>query len=200
MEDEESLFASLIGRVRAGDEAAAAELVRRFEPEIRLEIRLQLRMRDARLRRVFDSVDIVQSVLGSFFVRAALGQYDLDDPARVRGLLVGMAHNKLAEAVRRQQRDRRDVRRVQSELPEDAPVADAADDPGRIVASRELLHEVRGRLSEEERSLADLRSQGRGWEAIAAELGGTAEGRRKQLSRAADRVAQELGLDDPGPA
>ncbi len=200
MEDEEALFAAMIGRVRAGDEAAAAELVRRFEPEIRLEIRMRLRMRDARLRRVFDSVDIAQSVLGSFFVRAALGQYDLDDPSRVRGLLVGMARNKLAEAVRRQQRDRRDVRRVQSELPEDGPVADDSGDPGRIVATRDLLREVRGRLSEEERSLADLRAQGRGWVAIATELGGTAEGRRKQLSRAADRVSRELGLDDPGPA
>src|SRR5262249_31237363 len=48
-------------RVRAGERAAAAELVRRYEPQIRLEVRL--RLRDRRLRRLFDSTDICQSVL-----------------------------------------------------------------------------------------------------------------------------------------
>jgi hypothetical protein len=53
---------------------------------------------------------------------------------------------------------------------------------------------LRKRLSEEERHLADLRGQGRDWAAIAAELGGTPEGRRKQLRRAIERVERELGL------
>ena len=56
-----------IRRVRAGDEQAAAELVRRYEPLIRREVRFQLE--DRRLCRVFDSMDICQSVLASFFVR-----------------------------------------------------------------------------------------------------------------------------------
>jgi hypothetical protein len=30
---------------------------------------------------------------------------------------------------------------------------------------------------------------------IASELGGTAEGRRKQFTRALDRIVEELGLD-----
>ena len=33
-----------------------------------------------RLRRLFDSMDISQSVFASFFIRAALGQYELDRP------------------------------------------------------------------------------------------------------------------------
>ena len=43
--------------------------------------------------------------------------------------------------------------------------------------------------------MADLRSAGREWAEIAAELGGTAQARRKQLARAVKRVSQELGLD-----
>ena len=41
---------------------------------------MRIHLRDVRLRRVLDSTDICQSVLASFFVRAALGQYDLDTP------------------------------------------------------------------------------------------------------------------------
>ena len=64
-------FTDLISRVRGGDEHAATDLVRRYEPEIRREVRFLLR--DPFLRRSFDSMDICQSVMGSFFLRAALG-------------------------------------------------------------------------------------------------------------------------------
>ena len=56
------------------------ELVRDFEPAIRMEV--HCRLRDQRLRRAFDSLDICQSVLASFFVRAASGQYELDTPGQ----------------------------------------------------------------------------------------------------------------------
>jgi len=39
---EPGAFADFIDRVRAGDEQAAAELVRRYEPLIRREVRLHL--------------------------------------------------------------------------------------------------------------------------------------------------------------
>src|SRR5205807_1491596 len=46
-------FRDAIRRIRAGDERAAAELVSRYEPVIRREVRLQLQ--DRRLARLFDS-------------------------------------------------------------------------------------------------------------------------------------------------
>src|SRR5437016_2617937 len=75
---EANAFQDLIRRVRAGDPEAATALVRRYEPAIRRIVRL--RLRDRRLRRSFDSLDICQSVLHSFFARAALGQFDLHRP------------------------------------------------------------------------------------------------------------------------
>jgi RNA polymerase sigma-70 factor (ECF subfamily) len=39
-------------------------------------------------------MDICQSVLASFFVRAAVGQFELDRPEPLVGLLIGMARNK----------------------------------------------------------------------------------------------------------
>jgi hypothetical protein len=53
-------FRDLIGRIRAGDAEAAATLVRAFEPELWRYVRI--RLTDARLRRVLDSMDVCQSV------------------------------------------------------------------------------------------------------------------------------------------
>jgi len=39
---EEVSFADFLDRIRAGDEQAAAELVRQYEPVIRREVRLRL--------------------------------------------------------------------------------------------------------------------------------------------------------------
>jgi hypothetical protein len=93
---EPETFADFVRRIRAGDEQAAAEMVRRYEPLIRREVRLSLE--DRHLARVFDSMDICRSVLKSFFVRTAAGQYDLDTPAQLQRLLVTMARHKLASA------------------------------------------------------------------------------------------------------
>src|SRR6516162_9738037 len=93
-------FQELIGRVRAGDEAAAAELVRLYEPAIRRAARI--RLADSHLRRLFDSMDISQSVFASFFLRAALGQYELEDPSQLLRLLVTMSRKKLTDHLRQQ--------------------------------------------------------------------------------------------------
>ena len=186
-------YTDFIQRVRLGDERAAEELVRRYEPEIRLEIRTWLRLRDPRLRRVFDSMDICQSVLASFFVRAAVGDFELDEPTQLIRLLVGMARNKLAEQVRHHQRRRRDVRRVGASEYE-GDLAAVQETPSQLISGRELLQMFRSRLSEEERRVADLRSHGHDWASVATTLGGTPDARRKQLARAIQRVEGELGI------
>jgi RNA polymerase sigma-70 factor (ECF subfamily) len=186
-------FESFLARVRVGDEQAATDLVERYGSAIRREIRF--RLTDPSLYRVLDEEDICQSVLASFFVRASLGQYDLHDPAQLRGLLLSMARNKLAYAARRQSTQKRGGRAVPAAVEGlSLPGGDAT--PSRIVAGRELLDRVRGRLSDEEQHVANLRGQGHDWAEIAKQLGGTADGRRMQLTRALDRVGRELGMDD----
>ncbi|MCI0462326.1 MAG: ECF-type sigma factor [Gemmataceae bacterium] len=92
-------FAEFLRRIRAGDESAAAELVRQYEPLLRREIRM--RLTDPTLHRLVSASDICQSVLLSFFVRAAAGQYELERPEDLRQLLVRMAQNKIADQARR---------------------------------------------------------------------------------------------------
>src|SRR6516164_3168345 len=112
----------LIRRVRAGDQDAAAVLVKRYEPAIRRAVRF--RLPDAGLAALLDSMDICQSVLGSFFIRAATGQYKLETPEQLLKLLTTMARNKLISHARKQRAQRRDIRRVSS----------GDDDEGRFVS------------------------------------------------------------------
>jgi RNA polymerase sigma-70 factor (ECF subfamily) len=188
---EDARFAESIRRIRAGDDQAARELLERYEPVIRREVRL--RLRDQRLTRRFDWTDIRQSVMASFFVRAAAGQYDLKQPDQLLRLLVAMTRNKLAQQVRRHRSDRRDYRRQEAHDPAYLEGRSAsAPTPSRLVTSRELLDDVRRQLSPDERRLADLRAEGWEWAEIAARLGVTAEACRKQLARALDRVEAQL--------
>jgi RNA polymerase sigma-70 factor (ECF subfamily) len=193
---EAAQFAELIRRVRAGEEQAAAELVRHYEPAIRRVVRVHLR--DPRLRRVLDSMDVCQSVLATFFVRANLGQYELDSPESLLKLLATIARNKLSNQANRQQAARRDHRRVQVLSDRDALLEDRRSDPGQQAAARELLEKVRERLSDDERRLAEQRGRGDSWAEIAAANAGTPEGVRKKLARAIERALRELGLDESG--
>ena len=185
-------FQDLVRRIRAGDNDAATELMRRYEPAVRRIARV--RLGSAHLRHLLDSLDICQSVFASFFVRAALGDLELDSPERVLKLLGAMTRRKVVDQVRKASAARRDYRRDEGVRDADHWVA-ADPAPSEQVATEELLHEFRRRLSADERRLAEQRAAGWDWPTIAAECGGSPEALRKQLARAVDRVCAELGLD-----
>src|SRR4030081_1002262 len=133
---ESDSFTEFIRRIRAGDQQAAEELVRQYEPLIRREVRIHLE--DRHLSQLFDSMDISQSVLLSFFVRTAAGQYDLEEPDQLLRLLVTITRNKLASAARREHQQRRDQRRVtQGEAGALAQVVDPHPAPGAQVEAQE---------------------------------------------------------------
>jgi RNA polymerase sigma factor (sigma-70 family) len=190
---EELPFAELLRRVRAGDQEAAAELVRLYEPTVRRVVRFRLQGRSV---AAADSMDICQSVLASFFFRAAAGQYDIEQPEHLVQLLARMARNKLASQTRKDLAQRRDRRRLLGGGEIAADVAGAAPTPSRQLMARELLAQAYERMTPEERDLVQRRNDDQAWDDIAAELGETAQNLRKRLSRALNRVARELGLDE----
>ncbi len=195
MAEEDDGFRNLLAKVRLGDQAAALELVRAYEPYVRAAIRK--RIRDQAMLRHFDSMDSCQSVMASFFPRAALGQFEVAEPKQLVGLLVKMAQNKLAHQMRRHRQQCRDVRVVVSA--DDTGFGDlqgSAATPDRIAGAREELARLRERLGPEERQMADLRGEGRDWNEIAAALGGTAEARRKQFQRALTAALVALGIEE----
>jgi RNA polymerase sigma-70 factor (ECF subfamily) len=197
MPDDNS-FHQFIRRIRAGDARAAEELLRQYEPVIRRHMRYALT--DPRLGRLFDSLDICQTVLASFFFRAALGQYDLDQPENLLKLLITMTRRKVALQARKYRSRPADRRRVDgSGLDEQAVGREPS--PSEQIARRDLAQEVRRRLSAEEQQLASLRlDEGMAWADVAARLGGTAEARRKQWERAVERLARELRIDEDSDA
>src|SRR5882757_1011676 len=190
---DESVFADLLTRVRGGDSDAASELVRKYESAIRVAVRT--RLSDPKLRRQFDSMDVCQSVLASFFLRAAAGQYDLRDPPQLVALLTKMAHNKLAMRARHEYRQRRDVRRnVQLGDIQPEPAAGCAE-PIEQALDRDLVNRAFGLMDVQVREIAMCRARGMEWSEIAAKIGGTADARRKQFRRAVDQIAQKLQVE-----
>jgi RNA polymerase sigma factor (sigma-70 family) len=190
---EDNSFAEFIRRIRAGDEQAAMDLVVRYEPAIRRAVRV--RMRDPRLRRLVESVDICQSVFASFFVRTSLGQYDLDSPDKLIRLLATIARNKVACQANREHAARRDQRRISA----GATLADCpapGSSPSQQLAARELVCEARKRMTVDELRLLDRREQGLEWAEIAQEFGGRPDALRVRLARAVARITKELGLDE----
>jgi DNA-directed RNA polymerase specialized sigma24 family protein len=191
---DETSFRELLDRARRRDEQAAAELVRRYGPALRVAVRA--RLADRGLRRLMDSADVYQSVLGDFFARAATGQFELERPEQLVGLLAAMARNRLINLTAKHRAARRDQRRLEPVAADEVALAGSEPTPSRVVAGRELLGEVLGRLSDEERQLAEERAGGRAWAEIAAERGAQPNALRMRLARALDRAGRELGVEE----
>jgi RNA polymerase sigma factor (sigma-70 family) len=187
-------FVEFLRRIRAGDDAAATELVRRFEPLIRREVRM--RIGDDRLNRAFDSADVSQSVLACFFSQAAMGEYELDQPEQLARLLLTMARNRLISRARIERRLVRDVRRLTADPSVLEQVTDGRPSPSQVVSRREELEILKASLTEEERQIFDLRVGGLSWKQVATRLGGSGPARRMQLSRGLERVEQSRELAD----
>lgn len=187
-------FPELLARLRAGDEGAVREFVGTYEPFIRRAIR----RRSARGPRhaVADSDDLCQSVLGSFLIRVAAGEYDLDGHADLERLIVTIVRNKVAALARREAGQPRSHPRMRLFESGEDPSGDSLDDPARVVAARDLLAAVLRRLAPADRALLEHRQAGRTWDEIAALVGETAVALRQRLSRATRAAAVELGLED----
>ena len=185
-------FVDLIRRVRQGDEQASEELVRCYEPAIRVAVRA--RLTDPKLRRLLDSMDVCQSVLGNFFARAAAGQFELERPEQLVALLATMARNRVYNHAYQQQAARRDQRRTRPT--DDEQAIDPAGSPSATVDALDLQDAVRSRLSDEERRIADRWASGDAWDEIGATFGARPDTLRIRLARALQRVRKELRLAD----
>ncbi len=97
-------FDELLTRTRQGDELALAELLRRYEPKIRLSTRYLLR---PVLRRYLDSIDVTQSVQFHLIRGLRNGRIVLSDPETFVALAVTVVRRKVAQHWRHLQREHR---------------------------------------------------------------------------------------------
>jgi len=188
-------FVGLVDGLRKGEAQAAEKLVREFEPEIRRMIRIQLH--DSPLQRQFDSMDICQSVMANFFVRASAGQFDLNEPQNVLRLLVTMARNKLTDKARAVHGPRRHPGGKQQDGSVHLNnVADRAASPSCALQGQELLNKIKSQLAPDEVELLEYRIQGLEWPEIAVKLNAKPDALRKKYTRAMDRVVEDMNVDD----
>jgi RNA polymerase sigma factor (sigma-70 family) len=174
-------YSDLLDRVARNDDAAVAEFVSRYQNEIRTMVRAWLRPWETKLRQLFDSEDICQSILALFFLKNAATRYNLDSPEQLRKLFMVMVRNRVYDHVRRVKPDRGTV-----SLVHDAPARQTK--PEDELVDKELREYLISKLSPEEADIAERRIRGSTWQEIAEAIGGNADARRMQFTRLANRL------------
>ncbi len=169
-------FIELVGRARSGDEAAVKILLRHFEADVRLMVRVRL---PKALRSRFDSLDFAQAVWQSFFV----GGDEAPDEAfanssHLRAYLSGIVRNKVFAEHRRLTRTRKYelgreeplyVRRSGRDEPRDLAAADPS--PSQLAQADERLGQLLEGGGDRVAEVVELKRSGLTFEEIARRLG-----------------------------
>jgi RNA polymerase sigma factor (sigma-70 family) len=182
-------FEDLVQRVRAGDRAAAEQLVRQYEPELRRRVRLLLS--DHHAWAACGLSDIVQSVFRRFFVHLLEGNYDLKDPNQLIALLVTIGRNRVIDVSR--DPDNRGLR--DSTVRILTGIADGAKTPSELVAMRELIRMALSGMNDEERQILEAHAEGQSWRKIGEAIGTSPDAARQKLNRARKRISRQIGWD-----
>jgi RNA polymerase sigma-70 factor (ECF subfamily) len=188
-------FTGLLARARGGDPEALAELVRQYEPEVRIVARVLL---GPALRPYLDSLDLVQSVHRSLLLGLRHGQVDVSRPERLVALAVTIVRRKIARHWRRHQRQKRwdaagEAGALAGRLVE---LASAADDPAGAAQLRDSLRHLCEHLDAAERRTLELRLQGYSTAEVARQLGQDADVLRVRLSRLRQRLRDQGVLEE----
>jgi RNA polymerase sigma factor (sigma-70 family) len=186
-------FAKRLTALRAGESAAIDAFVQQYESYIRRTIRF--RISSAALQPIVDSVDICQSVFGSFLLRLGAGQYEIESEEDLRKLLYTIAGRKFVSLRRHERSSKRDRSQTRSLNEISSLVDNQTDDPVNAASLRELQIKCYELLTDHEQTLLTLRQEGKSWDEIAAELHTDPIILRKRLSRAIDRIILDLGLE-----
>src|SRR5262245_43765371 len=168
----EESFEEVMGRLRAGDQAAGAEVFARYARRLIALARLHL---DGRLRQKVDPEDILQSVFKSFFLRQGRGEFDLGSWDSLWALLSVIALRKCGRQCDHFNALCRDVSR---EVPppaseeSDASWQALARDPTPAEAAllAETVELLLRDLKEREREIVSLALQGYTAAAISAQV------------------------------
>ncbi len=182
-------FAELMARLRAGEDAAAAELFRRFAARLHGLARKHL---DTALRRKVDAEDVVQSAYKSFFLRYGDGNLQVADWDNLWGLLTLITVRKCADRAEHFRAQRRAVAR------EATPDADALagrwepvgrePTPDEAALLAETVEELFRGLDDDERPIVELSLQGYDVREISERLGRA----ERSVRRLRERVRKRL--------
>jgi hypothetical protein len=187
----------LLARYRGRDEAAAAELFRRYAG--RLTALARSRMSPTLSARL-DPEDVVQSAYRSFFLLARDGEIVLTESGDLWRLLVRITLRKVYRSARRHYADCRSIEREHPGLNEtDALALSREPTPAEAAALVDELRGVLTPLGAVQRRIVEMRLQGHDVEAIAAEVRRSSRTVRRTLVALGAELERRLS-DIPAPS
>lgn len=174
---------ALLDQLARGDATAAEGLFAAYAPYLRALVRRQL---SDQLRAKFDSADVVQSVWVQVIRRLGQSGWDVEDEARLRGLLATIARRRLLTRARRHAGD---------------PESDSGSDPdhlpegrapraSQVAEANDLWARMLDLCPPDHRAVLLLRREGLPLTEIAARTG-LHEGSVRRILR---RLSRELAL------
>jgi RNA polymerase sigma factor (sigma-70 family) len=189
-------ISELLEAYRSGDETAREQLLGRLESELRS---LTRRLVGRQIRSERESMDVCQSLLLAFHLRASDGKIEIENDAAFRGYLRSMIRHKLAGLSDRIRAKKRGGGRAAVPLRTAGEEEEGVDlpslDPSASVVAR--TSELRGALiealSKEELRILEGRLAGRTNVEIADALGKTPDAVRMAWGRARKKL-EEKGL------
>jgi RNA polymerase sigma-70 factor (ECF subfamily) len=189
-------FADLMGRLRQGDDTAAASVFHRFAHRLIALARIRL---DSRLRPKVDPEDVLQSVFKSFFLRHAAGQFDLGGWDGLWALLTVITVRKCGRVnryFRSAGRDAETAATVASSDSSPAWEALASDpSPSEVLMLTELVEGLLRDLPERDRAVVVLGLQGYNAAEISTQLGRPERSVYRVLQRVRSRL-ERMKTDD----
>lgn len=196
MADSTAEFSALVERVRLGDEDALAELLQRYEAEVRLTARILL---GRALRPHLDSVDLVQSVYHSLMVGLRENKIEVGTPQQFLGLATTIVRRKVARHWRRIQRQQRlEPHRDETEDAADLLTSLSSPEagPAETALYNDAVEYLCCQIDDKDRQLIELRLQGCSTAEVARRLRLDPDILRVRLSRLRKRLREQNVLPE----
>ena len=183
---------ALLERLCQGDDQAAEQVFRTYEPYLRKVVRRQL---PARLRAKFDSLDIVQSVWADVLDGFRGAGWRFEDADHLRAFLVKATRHRFIDRYRQHQRALERERPLAEGEAEGAPVSPGPR-PSEVARADDLWDKLLALCPPEHHEVLRLKRQGLEAPEIAARTGLHEDSVRRVLRQ----LARRLVLHPPPPA
>ena len=156
----------LLEKLSSGDDAAAGEVFRAYEPSLRLLVR---RMLPNPLRAKFDSIDVVQSVWADLLRGFRKGDWKFTTAAQLHAFLVKVTRNRFIDGVRKYRPYLEHQRSLEAIAPKDVPKA--VNSPSDMAQADELWERMLALCPPAHQDLLCLKREGYSLAEIAARTG-----------------------------
>lgn len=146
----------LLEKLSTGDEAAAEEVFRSYEPFLRIVIRRQL---SPRMQSKFDSIDVVQSVWADLVGGFRRQQWQFTNASQLRAFLITAVRNRFSDQYRKHRISlEREQPLVQHDLQD--VCASSQPTPSELVQADDVWERLLEICPPEHKSILELKRQG----------------------------------------